>query len=195
MISVIGDGTVSACFCSFAALICGAIADEGDDEPLAVGWLSGAIVVHVASPIGSEIALILLSLFVFFICCCFRAVIFAADGFIVVAVCCVDGDDTADDVCGVAADAIGGFTAFAIPQMFDSVVLTTLRLGLLGSHIFALTSDDIGLLCELLSLSPSDGSDDDKKDGNCCANTWVLLQIAKTSMTTRSENATKIKFV
>ena len=47
---------------------------------------------------------------------------------------------------GVAADdddAKGGFTVFELPHIRASVVLTTLRSGLLGSHIFALTSGDI----------------------------------------------------
>jgi hypothetical protein len=83
----------------------------------------------------------------------------------------VDGDDDDDtaDVGGVAADdAKGGFTVFGISHIRDSVVLTILRLGLLGSHIFALSSDDIGLLGELLPLPSNGGSDD---DDNCCANT------------------------
>jgi hypothetical protein len=67
-----------------------------------------------------------------------------------------------------------------------------LRLGLLGSHIFALSSADIVVLSEL--LLPAAGLDD-AGDGNCCANTWVLLQTAKTSIPTRNENTVKIKVV
>ena len=51
-----------------------------------------------------------------------------------------DVDDDKAVVGGV--DANEGFTVFGMPHTFDSVVLTTLRLGLLGSHIFALSSDD-----------------------------------------------------
>ena len=79
-------------------------------------------------------------LFTAFICCCLgAATVVVGDG-------CIGGDDTAD-VGGV--DGNEGFTVLGIPHMRDSVVLTTLRSGLLGSHIFALSSDDIGLLTEL----------------------------------------------
>jgi hypothetical protein len=64
----------------------------------------------------------------------------------VVTVRCV-GDDTTDVLCDVGtADARPGFTVLAIPHMRASVVLTTFRSGLLGSHILALSSSDIGLL-------------------------------------------------
>jgi hypothetical protein len=159
---------------------------------LLIVLLTGDIVVPVEPTVCREIALVIL--FEVFTGCCFGGVAaFVAAVDFVVVVCCVaadDDDDDTADVGGVAADAIGGFTVFAIPHKRDSVVLTTLRSGLLGSHIFALSSDDIGLLGELLPLPPDDGSDDD-----CCANTWVLLQIAKTSIPTINENATKIKFV
>jgi hypothetical protein len=144
---------------------------DDDDALLVIGWLTGAIFVPEALPVGRKMALVLL--FEVFTCCCFgEVVVFVATvvDFVVV-VCCVDGDDDDDtaDVGGVAVDdATGGFTVFGIPNMFYSVVLTTLRLGLLGSHIFALSSGDIGLLGELLPLPPDGGSDD---DGNCCANT------------------------
>jgi hypothetical protein len=71
------------------------------------------------------------------------------------------------------------------------VVLTTLRLGLLGSHIFDLSSADIVVVLSELLL-PAAGGDD---DGSCCANTWVLLQIPKTNMPTRTENSAKIELV
>jgi hypothetical protein len=58
---------------------------------------------------------------------------------------------------------VDGFTVFGIPHILDSVVLTTLRLGLLGLHIFALSSGDIVVV--LLLLLPADGGDD------CCAYT------------------------
>ena len=134
--------------------------------------LTGAIVVPVGPPLGREMTLVLL--FEVFTCCCFGgvAVFVATVVDFVVVVCCADGDDDDDDtadVDGIAADdAKGGFTVFAIPHMRDSVVLITLRSGLLGSHIFALSSDDIELLSELLPLAPSGGSDD---DSDCCANT------------------------
>jgi hypothetical protein len=77
-------------------------------------------------------------------------------------VCCVVDDTT--DVGGIAVDNEGGFTVFGILQIVDSVVLTTLRLGLLGSHIFALSSGDIVVL---LSELPAGGDDD------CCA--YIIL--------------------
>jgi hypothetical protein len=73
-----------------------------------------------------------------------------AVGFVVTVCCCVGDDETADVCGGVAADIKYGFTVLGIPHMRDSVVLTTFRLGLLGLHIFALSSGDIGLLRELL---------------------------------------------
>jgi hypothetical protein len=73
---------------------------------------------------------------------------------------CANGAADGDEVVvrgGVgAADNKGEFTVFAIPHMRDSVVLTTLRSGLLGSHIFALVSGDIVTLGELAV----DGGDD-----------------------------------
>jgi hypothetical protein len=165
------------------AFTCGAIVG-GDDNDALLELLTIAIVAPVAPPVDCEIAVLLLvvaicccccmliavSLLVVAICCCCcfgRAATLPAVvvGFVVV-VCCGGGDDdddTADVDGGVAADNEGGFTVFGIPQIVDSVVLTTLRLGLLGSHIFALISDEIVLLSEL--LSPAAGDDDD----NCCA--------------------------
>ena len=85
--------------------------------------LTGAIV-DPAEPVDRETAL---SLFVVGICCFGAATLAAAVvGFVVV--CC--DDDTAD-VGGVADDNKGGFTVFGMPHIFDSVVLMTLRLGLL----------------------------------------------------------------
>ena len=87
--------------------------------------LTGAIV----APVDRETALLL---FVVAICCCFgRAAASAAAvvvGFVVI--CC--DDDTADVGGGVADDNKCGFTVFGILHIRDSVVLTTLRLGLLG---------------------------------------------------------------
>jgi hypothetical protein len=98
-------------------------------------------------------------LFVLAICCCFGAATLAAAvvvGFVDFVICC---GSVADD------DNKGGFTVFEIPHIFDSVVLTTFRLGLLGLHIFALSSGDI-----IVSLSelPAAGGDD---GGGSCANT------------------------
>ena len=144
--------------------------------------LTGAIVAPVAPPVDREIAVLL---FVVAICCC--------------CCCCFRGAATLAMpvdfvVCcgGVAADTKGGFTVLAIPHIRASVVLTTLRLGLVGSHIFDLSSDEIGLLSEL----PAGGDDaDNVGEDDCCANTWVLLQIPKTNMPTRTENSAKIELV
>jgi hypothetical protein len=162
--------------------------------------LTGAIVAAVAPPVGRETELLL---FVVAICCCCflgAAILATAVGFVVVVVCCGgrgddgDDDDTADvgGGGGVADDDTkGGFTVFGIPHIRASVVLTTLRLGLLGSHIFDLSSADIvGVLSEL--LLPAAGGDD---NGSCCANTWVLLQIPKSNMPTRIKNNAKIELV
>jgi hypothetical protein len=54
---------------------------------------------------------------------------------------------------------------FGIPHMRASVVLTTLRLGLLGSHIFALSSGNIGLLREL--PIGGDGADNVGEEDDC----------------------------
>jgi hypothetical protein len=114
-------------------------------------------------------------LFVVAICCCFGGGAAAVVGFVV---SCVGGGDDTADVDGVAAGNEGGFTVFGIPHICDSVVLTTLRLGLLGSHIFALSSSDIVVvLGELVAVA-----------GGCCAYTWILLQIPKINTPTITEN-------
>jgi hypothetical protein len=87
-------------------------------------------------------------LFTAFICCCFGGVIFADVGFVVGA-CCIDGDGDTADAFGVFADDVFDFTVRGIPHIRDSVALTTFRLGLVGSHIFALSSGDTDLLEEL----------------------------------------------
>jgi hypothetical protein len=153
--------------------------------------LTGAIVAPVGPPVDRGTVL----LFVVAIFCCFgRAATFAAVvvGF-VVAVCCGGGDDdnTADVGGGVADDDNkDGFTVFGIPHIFDSVVLTALRLGLPGLHIFALSSGDIVVVLSELLL-PAAGRGDD--GGNCCAYTCILLQIPKSNMPTRTENTAKIE--
>ena len=75
--------------------------------------------------------------------------IFADVGFVVGA-CCIDGDGDTADAFGVFADDVFDFTVRGIPHIRDSVALTTFRLGLVGSHIFALSSGDIDLPIELL---------------------------------------------
>jgi len=166
--------------------------------------LTGAIVAAVGAPVDRETVLLLVLLFVVVVaicCCCFGVVVTLAVVVVVVVgfvVVCWGGDDDDDDdntadVGGVAADddTKGGFTVLAIPHICDSVVLTTLRLGLVGSHIFDLSSADIVVVLSELLL-PAAGGDD---DGSCCANTWVLLQIPKTNMPTRTENSAKIELV
>jgi hypothetical protein len=110
-----------------------------------LGLLTGAIVTAVGEPIDRETVLLLVLLFVVAICCyCFEVVV-----------------------------ALAAAVVFGIPHICDSVVLTTLRLGLLGLHIFALSSADIVVvLSEPLLLLPAAGrGDDDDGDDNCCANT------------------------
>jgi hypothetical protein len=53
----------------------------------------------------------------------------------------------------------GGFTVFEMPHMRASVVLTTLRAGLLGLHSFALISGEMVVLGEL--PTDADGGGDD----------------------------------
>jgi Na+(H+)/acetate symporter ActP len=86
-----------------------------------------------------------LSLFVIAISCCFFGVatLFAA---------VVVGDS--------AAAVVTFFTVFGILHIRDSVVLTTFRVGLLGSHISALSLGDIVVVLSELPVR----SDDD----NCC---------------------------
>ena len=162
--------------------------------------LTGAIVAPVAPPVGRETVLFLVLLFVVVVatcccCCCFRGAVTLAMPVDFVVVCCGGGgdDNTADVGGGVADDDTkGGFTVFGIPHIRASVVLTTLRLGLLGSHIFDLSSDEIGLLSEL----PVGGDDaDNVGEDDCCAYALVLLQIPKSNMPTRTEKSAKIELV
>ena len=90
----------------------------------------------------------------------------------------VDDDDVAAEVDGGIAANTGGFTVFGIPHICDSVVLTTLRLGLLGSHIFAFSSGDTVVVLGELLLLPADGDGDgDEDNGNCCAYTIPAKKI------------------
>jgi hypothetical protein len=91
--------------------------------------------------------------------------------------------------CVVADDNKGDFTVLEMPHMRASVVLTTLRSGLLRSHIFALISGDI-LLDELVVDSGDDDADNVGED-DCWAYAWILLQIAKTSIPPTTENIVK----
>ena len=181
----------SCCCCLFIAFICGAIADC-DDKDLLLKLLTGAIVAPVAAPVDRETALLL---FVVAICCCFgRAATLAAAVVVGFVVICRD-DDTADVGGGVADDDTKrGFTVFGIPHIFDSVVLTTLRLGLLGSHSFALSSGDIVVVLSELPVGGDDDADSVGED-DCCAYTWILLQIPKSNTPTRTENSAKIELI
>jgi hypothetical protein len=139
-----------------------------DDNGLITGLLIGAIAADVVATL----------LLVVVIWCCFEVGgdtrLFAVD----FAVWRGITDDDTDDVDGVPANE--GFTVLGIPHICASVVLTTLRAGLLGSHILALTSGDITLL--------STADEDD-----CCAYTWILLQTPKINTPARTVNITKNK--
>ena len=144
--------------------------------------LTEAIIAPVAAPIVLET--VLLFVVVAICCCCFggggggggvAAALAAVVGFVVVIICWAVVDDDSGDEVGCDADNVdgGGFTVFAIPHILDSVVLTTLRLGLLGSHIFALSSGDIVVVLLLLSPAARDDSreDVDGLEDGCCAYT------------------------
>jgi hypothetical protein len=122
--------------------------------------LTGAIVGRVVGTVR-EIELVLL----FVICCCFVVAeggdTLATDVGFVVIVACRGADDDTDDVGGVAADDVCGFTVFGIPHIRDSVALTTFRLGLPGLHIFALSSGDIFVVS-------SESAVRDCGNGGCC---------------------------
>jgi hypothetical protein len=161
--------------------------------------LSGAIVVPFAPAIGKAVLL-----FVVVICCscCFGAekpVIVV--GFFIVVVCCDGGDDdTAADGSWVADDKVGDLIVFGIPHISDSVVLTALRLGLPGLHIFALSSGDTVIL-----LPPAAGNEEEDDDlrgadggtgeDECCAYTWTVLQTPKSNIPDRTENTVKLNVV
>ena len=93
--------------------------------------------------------------------CYFRAAPLAAGSFVV-----FGGDDTAVvDVDGKAAVVVVVvllFTVLGTPHMRASVVLTTLRLGLPGAHIIALTCGDIVMPRETV------GDDNDVGEDNGC---------------------------
>jgi hypothetical protein len=99
-------------------------------------------------------------------------------------------DDTAD-VGGVGAGN-ECFTVFGIPHICASVVLTTLRLGLLESHIFALSSGDSELVRELPI-----GGDDAGTAGadDCWAYAYILLQILKSITPARADNIANFELI
>jgi hypothetical protein len=125
--------------------------------------------------------------------CCFGATILAASSFVV-----VGGDDTAVvdvdvdvDVDGIAAAVVVLlFTVLGTPHIRASVVLTTLRLGLPGAHIIALTSGDIVVLREECV-----GDNGVAENEVCWAYTLILLQIPKIKTPLRSENSVKIELI
>jgi hypothetical protein len=67
-----------------------------------------------------------------------------------------DGDEVVVFGGGATDDASAGSTVLGIPHIRASVVLTTLRLGLLGLHIFALISGDIAALLGELAVDGGD---------------------------------------
>ena len=74
---------------------------------------------------------------------------------------CANGATDGDDEVvvfggGATVDASAGSTVLGIPHMRASVVLTTLRLGLLGLHIFALISGGIAALLGELAVDGGD---------------------------------------
>jgi hypothetical protein len=77
-----------------------------------------------------------------------------------------------------------------IPHMRASVVLTTLRLGLPGVHIIALTWRDI------VVLGDTEGADNGLDEDICCwAYAWMLLQIPKIKIPLTTENTAKIEII
>ena len=119
--------------------------------------------------------------------CCFGATILAASSFVVVG----DDDTAVVDVDGIAAAVVVLlFTVLGTPHIRASVVLTTLRLGLPGAHIIALTSGDIVVLREECV-----GDNGVAENEGCWAYTLILLQIPKIKTLLRSENSVKIELI
>ncbi len=93
--------------------------------------LAGVVDAPIAELFDCEMTLLLL--FVVAICCCCFGLLEPDAGIVGVdTVGVVDGDGVVDT--GVSA-VVGSFIVFGIWHMRASVVLTTLRPGLLGSHI------------------------------------------------------------
>jgi hypothetical protein len=94
-------------------------------------------------------------------CCCF--------GVLELGACVTNVDFGVGDVVvdTPVAVVVGSFIVLGIPHTRDSVLLTTFRLGLLGSHI----SDFIFSGNAVVRLVLLEGDDDD----NCCAFTVIVL--------------------
>jgi hypothetical protein len=108
-------------------------------------------------------------------------------GFVVVV--CLGVDDDTSEVGGVAVVVVF-FTVFGISHIRASVVLTTFRLGLLGSHNFAFSWVDI-----LVVLGESGPRGVGGADDCCCPYTRILLQIAKSNKPIRTENTAKMELL
>jgi hypothetical protein len=103
---------------------------DDDIGDLLLTELAGVVDAPIAELFDCEMTLLL---FVVAICCCCFGLLEPDVGVVGIdTVGVVDGDRVVDT--GVAA-AVGSFNVFGILHMRASVVLTTLRLGLLGSHI------------------------------------------------------------
>jgi len=157
-------------FCTISDPACGAMVVVGVVGVDANGnsvltELVGVVDALIAGLFDSDMRVLLL-LFVVTTCCCSFGLLeldacVIDDGFDSVGV--VEGDAVVDIGVGVV---IGSFTVFGIPHIRASVVLTTLRLGLLGSHISDFRLSDIVVVRGILL----DGDDD-----SCCAFTVKVL--------------------
>jgi hypothetical protein len=148
-------------FCTIPDPACGAmvVVDAGVDDD--IGELAGVVVARIAELFDSEMTLLLL--FAVAICCCCFGLLEVDAGVVGVdSVGVVDGDPVVDT--GVAV-VVGTFTVLGILHMRASVVLTTLRLGLLGLHISDFRFSDTVVVRGILL------DDDD----NCCAFTVKVL--------------------
>jgi hypothetical protein len=78
-------------------------------------------------------------------------------------------------------------------------VLTALRLGLPGLHIFALSSGDTIILLPAAGNEEDDddlrGADGGAGEDECCAYTWTVLQRPKSNMLATAENTVKLNLV
>jgi hypothetical protein len=138
-------------------VVAGVDDDIGAGGDLLLTELDGVVDAPIAGLFDWEMTLLL---FVGVICCCCFGLLELDAG-----VVAVDSVGVVD-----AAVVVGSFTVFGILHMRASVVLTTLRLGLLGSHISDFTFSDTVVVRGILL----DGDDD-----NCCAFTVkVLVRVA-----------------
>lgn len=170
------DNTGGCCcwsigFCTISDPACGAIVVVAavDDDVAAGGGLLltelvGVIDAAIVGLFDSEMTSLLLLLLLLAVCsCCFGvleldACVAGVDSGV------LDGDAVVVDT-GVAV-VVESLTVFGILHMCASVVLTTFRLGLLGSHISDFIFSDNVVVRGIL-----DGDDDD----NCCAFTVKVL--------------------